>query len=366
MPIVFDANIDTQWQYLMQYVFNYDEEATAGMLGNFYAESHCLSVCVQPSHFDDAVARQYVQDVNDGTKTKYTFAHDGKGFGLAQWTWYERKDNLYDFCLNTQASFNIGDLLTQLDFVKWEVTHSQSYITMVDNMVNAQGTSQQQVYYCADQVLEIYERPKVYNYETRRNYAMEFYNHYAGTPIVGHPITVIVQNPDGNYGYATSYPQFAEAGTTVILSQRTDEGLTFDGFTSSDVTISAINTFVMPNSAVTVYAHFHGVPVHPPSTDYTIDVQIASNLSNTISYSISETTAQEGEHVSMLLITEMSDDEVAKLDIHANGVQLTITGKLITFYMPAHNVVVTIRRKKRKTLLVAKNPQLLFQIRRYQ
>ena len=365
MPIVFTQAMDTQWQYLMQYVFNNDEEATAGMMGNFYAESKCFSVALQPEHYDDAVARQYTQDVNDGTISRSTFEWDGNGYGLAQWTWHTRKDGLYEHSLQTQTQMDIGDLLFQLDFVKFECTHNQAFIDMVDRMVNRQGTPQDQVYYCSNQVLEIYEQPEVYNYTTRQQFSLEIYNHYAGTPVVGNLVIVTVENPDGPYGTAFAIPQFAEEGSQVTLLYRLQEGLTFYGFVSSDVTIRADNTFIMPNHTVVVRALFYGTPVHPPSEEYDVDVNIARDLTQLLHCTISQTTAQVGELITIQMITAMSDNEVANLDIRANGVQLTITGKTITFYMPAHNVIVTIKRKKKK-LLVARNPQLLFQQRRYQ
>ena len=372
MSIAFHTQMDVEWQYLMQYVFDNDEEATAGFMGNLYAESACYSLCLQ-GHGSDSVAVAYTDAVNDGTKSKYTFSHDGTGYGLAQWTSpYIRKEDLYDYCANTQLQFDISDLYAQLGYIQWEIRneHSPNYTSfnnMRTRMLNATGNAQTQIKTCSDLVCDIYERPQYRNYDTRFDYATQIYNHYAGTPVTGNLVTVVVDNPDGPYGTAFSIPQLAEENSQVSLFYRSQEGLTFDGFYSSDVTIRADNTFIMPNAPVVVRALFHGIPTHPSGDDYDIDVKIASNLTDAISVNISQTTAQVGDQITIRLITDMSDDEVAKLDIHANGVQLTITGKLITFYMPAHNVVVVIQRRKKKKLLVARNPQLiLLSKRRYQ
>lgn len=338
-------------------VFDNDEYCVAGFMGNLYAESHCLSVCVQPSHFDDAVARQYVSDVNDGTKSKYVFVHDGKGFGLPQWTYYTRKEDLYDFLKDTQPVLDIGSLDGQLAFIQYEF--SDSFASLKTRMQNVTGTDQEKVYKCADLVLENYEKPKVYNYTDRRNYALEIYNYYSGTPISGHAVTVITQNPDGNYGNAYAMPSIAEENSQVQLYQQHVQGVTFEGFTSNDVAISAGNNFIMPNNPVTVYAHFRGSPLYPPTEDYSITVKVASNLD--LSYSLSQTEASAGTTIELELYT---DEDPNTIPITTNGFPITRDNDIITFVMPTYNAIIWIGKRKKKKLLVARNPQLMVTKRR--
>ena len=349
--------MQTQWNYLMTEVFDNDEYCVAGFMGNLYAESHCLSVCVQPSHFDDAVARQYVADVNSGTKSRYVFANDGKGFGLPQWTYYTRKEDLYDFLQNTQPVFDIGSLDGQLSYIKYEFQNS--FASLKTSMQNVQGTDQEKVYKCADLVLENYEKPEVFNYTTRRDYALEIYNHYSGIPISGNAVNVIVVNPDSGYGYAYAMPSWAEESSQVQLYYQQLEGLTFEGFSSTDVAISAGNNFIMPNNPVTVYAHFSGSPLHPPTEDYSITVKVASNL--TISYSLSQTSASAGTTIALELYT---DDDPNDIPIYTNGFDIYRHDELITFIMPAYNAIIWLGKRKKKKLLVARNPQLMVTKRR--
>lgn len=43
------------------------------------------------------------------------FVHDSAGYGLAQWTYWSRKESLLNFARKTSAS--IGSLEMQLDFM---------------------------------------------------------------------------------------------------------------------------------------------------------------------------------------------------------------------------------------------------------
>ncbi len=56
---------------------------------------------------------EYTTAVDNG---KYTnFIKDKAGYGLAQWTYWSRKENLFDFCKRKNKS--IGDINAQLDFL---------------------------------------------------------------------------------------------------------------------------------------------------------------------------------------------------------------------------------------------------------
>lgn len=59
---------------------------------------------------------------------KYTgFVHDSAGYGLAQWTFWSRKEALLNYVKATGAS--IGDLETQLGFLWKEL--AESYATVL-------------------------------------------------------------------------------------------------------------------------------------------------------------------------------------------------------------------------------------------
>ena len=66
----------------------------AGLMGNLYAESGLNPVNLQNTHerklgLSD---KEYTQQVDFGLYAD--FVHDGAGYGLAQWTFWSRKQNL--------------------------------------------------------------------------------------------------------------------------------------------------------------------------------------------------------------------------------------------------------------------------------
>lgn len=74
---------------------------------------------------------EYVAAVDSG---KYTnFVRDSAGFGLAQWTYWSRKQNLLNFAKSKNKS--IGDLEMQLDFLWKEM--SESYKSVLNTLKTA-------------------------------------------------------------------------------------------------------------------------------------------------------------------------------------------------------------------------------------
>ena len=94
----------------------------AGLMGNLYAESGLNPQNLQNTyekslHFTDAT---YTTAVDNGTYTN--FVYDKAGYGLAQWTYWSRKQALLAFA--KAAGKSIGDLYVQLDFLWKELTES--------------------------------------------------------------------------------------------------------------------------------------------------------------------------------------------------------------------------------------------------
>lgn len=83
-------------------------------MGNLYAESGLSPTNLQNSYEKKLkmTDSEYTSAVDDGRYKN--FVKDGAGYGLAQWTFWSRKQNLLQFCQNRGRS--IGDLNTQLDF----------------------------------------------------------------------------------------------------------------------------------------------------------------------------------------------------------------------------------------------------------
>ena len=91
----------------------------AGVMGNLYKES-----ALNPQNLQNTgntklglTDEEYTRRVDSGEYTN--FVQDKQGYGLAQWTFWSRKQALFDFAKAAKAS--IGDLEMQLDFLVKEL-----------------------------------------------------------------------------------------------------------------------------------------------------------------------------------------------------------------------------------------------------
>lgn len=74
------------------------EAGALGVLGNWECESNCEPYRMQGDFSANRIlSKEYVAKVMNGAISRDQFAHDQKGFGLAQWTYFSRKYALYDF-----------------------------------------------------------------------------------------------------------------------------------------------------------------------------------------------------------------------------------------------------------------------------
>ena len=179
------------WDYLYSQFQN--EYGVAGLMGNLYAESGLYSFRLQgdmdSEHFYP-ISHEYSADVNDGTITESQFVNDGKGYGLAQWTYYSRKQALYDYTID--AGYTIDNLERQLEFLVLEII--TDYPTVKYALLNATSVRQ-----ASDVVLHDFENPEVQTEAVeveRANYGIDIYNTYSGQPPLP-PIPPIPPTPTG-------------------------------------------------------------------------------------------------------------------------------------------------------------------------
>lgn len=150
--------------------------ATAGVMGNLYDESHFLSNNLQNSfekkfNMDDEA---YTSLINAKLYPEESFAKDGAGYGLAQWTYWTRKQNLYKYTI--KQGYRIDDFYRQLDFFIEEL--KSSYGSLFTKL-----NSSKTVREASDLMLTQYERPAdqgITVQERRANYATLYYNKYSG------------------------------------------------------------------------------------------------------------------------------------------------------------------------------------------
>lgn len=160
----------TIWNYLKGKGLN--DYAIAGIMGNLYAES-----ALNPQNLQNngntklgMTDAEFTAAYDSG---KYTnFVKDGYGYGLAQWTYYTRKQALADFAKAAKKS--IGDLGMQLDFLWKEL---QGYTSVMNTLKSAKSIKA-----ASDAVLTGFERPADQGdaVKTKRaSYGQTYYDKYA-------------------------------------------------------------------------------------------------------------------------------------------------------------------------------------------
>lgn len=121
----------------------------AGVMGNLYAESGLRANNLQNSfgRVLEMTDEEYTKAVNDGTYEN--FVNDGAGYGLAQWTFRARKQNLLAYAKTMHMS--IDDLSMQLAFLCLELCNYSALLEILKNTGSVQEAS--------DAVLTMYEKP---------------------------------------------------------------------------------------------------------------------------------------------------------------------------------------------------------------
>lgn len=165
------ADEKTIWNFLMVYIDN--EYGVAGLMGNLYAESALRSNNLQQSYetklgYNDTT---YTAAVDNGSYDN--FVKDAAGYGLAQWTYWSRKQAMLEFHQSKKKS--IGDLQTQLEFLIKEL--SGSYKGVWSDLKNATS-----ILDASNSVLLKFERPANQGesvQKKRAEYGQKYYDKYA-------------------------------------------------------------------------------------------------------------------------------------------------------------------------------------------
>ena len=165
------------------------EYGIAGLMGNLRAESALNPINLQNSYekklgFSN---ESYTNAVDNGTYTN--FIKDAAGYGLAQWTYWTRKQNLLKYAKLNGVS--IGDLEMQLNFLYKEL--SEGYKGVLKVLETAKSVRN-----ASDIVLTKFEKPANQSEAVkvkRTDYGQEYYDKYAKNTIINKGDKVKVINP---------------------------------------------------------------------------------------------------------------------------------------------------------------------------
>lgn len=172
MALTGKTNEEKIWNFFVAKGFS--EFGVAGLEGNLKAES-----ALNPRNLQNTFEKKlgytddtYTEAVDSGRYKN--FVKDSAGYGVAQWTYWSRKENMLAFC--KAAGKSIGDLETQLEFLYKEL--SESYKSVFSVLKTATSVRQ-----ASDAVLLKFERPADTGASVqalRAGYGQEYYDKFAG------------------------------------------------------------------------------------------------------------------------------------------------------------------------------------------
>lgn len=153
---------------------------------------------------------------------------DSAGYGLAQWTYWSRKQALLDYA--RVAGKSIGDLQTQLGFLWKEI---QGYKSVIDTLKTATTVKA-----ASDAVLTGYERPADQGDAVkakRAGYGQTYFDKYAkaatptqSTTVVPFLVRVSISDLNIRKGPGTNYArtQYIPKGVYTIVATSSGKGST--------------------------------------------------------------------------------------------------------------------------------------------
>ncbi len=158
------------WRYLKSAGLN--DFGVAGLMGNLFAESGLNPKNLQNTYEKKLgmTDEEYTAAVDSGSYSN--FVKDSAGYGLAQWTYWSRKDALLASCKAAGAS--VGDMDAQLNFLLKEL--SVGYSGLLSTLKSAPSVRE-----ASNAVLLQFERPANQGQsvqEKRASYGQAYYDKF--------------------------------------------------------------------------------------------------------------------------------------------------------------------------------------------
>jgi len=148
--------------------------ACAAVMANIQQESAFRSNNVEDrSGIPD---EQYTRMVDEGSYGKSQFMYDAYGYGLCQWTFWSRKQDLYE--LARKRGVSIADEQMQIDLL-WEELHQGMYTSVLNCLL-----SDASLHDMTEKYMKVFENPADQSagaISYRVNLASAIYQEFAGT-----------------------------------------------------------------------------------------------------------------------------------------------------------------------------------------
>ena len=172
MALIGNTNEEKIWNYLYSKIKN--AYGVAGLMGNLKAESGLSPINLQNTGNKklNMTDEQYTTSVDNGSYTN--FIKDSQGFGICQWTYWNRKQNLLNYAKSKCVS--IGDLEMQLDFLITQELQ-KGYRSVWNTLVCAKSVKE-----ASDIVLTQFEKPAKQDNSVkskRASFGQEYYDKYS-------------------------------------------------------------------------------------------------------------------------------------------------------------------------------------------
>lgn len=183
--------------YNLLYADIQNHYGVAGIMGNLVAESGLIPFRCEGDFSENySVSAYYTGLVDSGEISESEFVNYGldgstsqKGYGLAQWTYYTRKQALYDM-KKSRGYSSIGSVDLACEFLLYEL--KTSYTDVYNVILNATSVRE-----ASDKFLHDFENPADQSESVeiyRANTGVEIYNLYSGSVTPVEPDIPIIKN----------------------------------------------------------------------------------------------------------------------------------------------------------------------------
>ena len=247
------------WDDLMTYINN--PIGVAALMANLFAESGIVPYrCEKDNNSTNKflASKNYTKDVDSGVVSENAFVNGGlyegkPGYGLAQWSYYSRKQALYNMWKNGNYD-SIGNIDLALAYLKSELeTHGYNdTLSVLQNATDIRAASNHVLFY--------FENPTLQGQEVqdkRYAYSQDIYDTFNGSaPIERKSLTIspisasIVDGDTLTINVNASGEWTYNLGQYLLLVEKTDGALVVSGNANAAQITTAIAFWLIDDASI--------------------------------------------------------------------------------------------------------------------